>query len=625
MNVGNGLSLGLGKYQKLVNIRLKEMKDQHFVRRLWNKEEDLWMKKYIPSEIPHLSMGWLNVAEKMLANLPMIEKFYKDIQHSGINHVVLLGMGGSSLTPLVFQKTFSKNNSGFAEQTNANNIQLLVLDTTDAASVKKIENEITISKTLFVVSSKSGTTAEVMAFYNYFYERVAALKGELAGENFIAITDEGSPLVELASRKKFRNTFINFTDIGGRYSALSYFGILPAALMGVNVKELLERAMIMIQACGPDVPATQNPGVILGAAIAELASQGCDKLTYLLPAELSSFGLWLEQLLAESTGKKAKGILPLNGFPLIEKDSYGNDRVFFQLKLSGQTENIVSFKLNDLAALEHPLITIQINDELDLGQEFFRWEIATATAGSILGINPFNQPNVQESKKCTDLLLKMLEQNGKVPDMEPTLIEDDVTYYYTPHKEENNFGARPSNYSQGAKSIMENLLQLIKPGAFISLQAYLPEESEVTSSLIEIQQFLQTNFHVAVTNEFGPRYLHSTGQYHKGGPNTGIFIQFINTASLDTLIPEYSYTFDQLKKAQAIGDMQALLKNKRKVILVDLGKDYITGLNSFKKLIENIQPEQLMPATKIEKFEIPSFILEGTDYENRNIAGMTGS
>ncbi len=622
MDAGNGLSLELGKYQKQVNIRLKEMQGQDFVKRLWNKEEDLWIKGNIQSEISDLSMGWLNVASKMLDNLPLIEKFSKTIQLSGLHHIVLFGMGGSSLTPLVFQKTFMNKES--LGQTFAEGMKLIVLDSTEPETIKNIENEINISKTLFIVSSKSGTTAEVMALYNYFFNKVFAIKGEKAGDNFIAITDEGSPLVELANSKNFRETFINFRDIGGRYSALSYFGILPAVLMGVNVKELLERTLLMIKACGSQVPASQNPGVILGAAIAELAKQGHDKLTYLLPSSFSSFGLWLEQLLAESTGKNDKGILPLNGNPLAGANTYGNDRLFFQMELSGKKDEIQSERLKDLISMEYPVISIQIKDELDLGREFFRWEIATATAGAILGVNPFNQPNVQESKKCTDRLLKMIEEDGKLPDMTPTLTENSVHYYYTSQKQKNADVSNSNNYQGGAKSLMEEFLQLAKPGDYISLQAYLPEITVVNKYIFGLQQYLQKRLHVAVTTEFGPRYLHSTGQYNKGGPNTGIFIQFIGSSVSDLPIPDHAYSFGLLKKAQAIGDMEALVMHKRRVILIDLGEDIINGLNSFKQVIEKVQPVLFNEDSKKKNIITPKPLLGRSDYTQRYDAERIG-
>ena len=616
MNLGNGLSFVLGKYQKQVDTRLKELQDQRFVKRLWNREEGLWMKENIQSEISNLSMGWLNTASKMLDRLPFVEEFCKSIQLSGFTHIVLLGMGGSSLTPLVFQKSFPDSKSG---------MKLIVLDSTEPETIKKIESEINISRTLFIVSSKSGNTAEVMAFFNYFFNRVDDIKGEMAGENFIAITDEGSPLVELADIKKFRKTFINFPEIGGRYSALSYFGILPAALMGVNVKELLERTLLMINECGSEVPTSQNPGVVLGTVIAELAEHGCDKLTYLLPESLSAFGLWLEQLLAESTGKNGKGILPLNGNPLMELNTYGRDRVFFQLELYGKENDIHSKRLNDFVSKEYPVIKIQIKDELDLGKEFFRWEIATATAASILGVDPFNQPNVQESKKCTDHLLKIIEQDGKLPNLVPTLIEDSIRYYFKSQKFENILFSSSFDNEGGAKSLMRKILQLAKPGDYISLQTYLPEEPIVNSYILEIKQHLQKSFRIAVTSEFGPRYLHSTGQYNKGGPNTGIFIQLTCSTPNDIQIPKQNYTFGLLKRAQAIGDMEALIKNKRRAILVDLGDDFIAGLNSFKQVIETIQPTLFNGNSKsLEFIAPPLFLLDKIDCEKRNIGEITG-
>lgn len=575
MKVGTNLNLMLGKYQKRIDIRLKKMQEQNFVQRLWNKDESLWNKKNLQNEISTISLGWLDAVDKMLEALPMVEEFCKSKQLSGFNHVVLLGMGGSSMAPLVFQKTFQNLDNG---------IRMIVLDTTEPKIIRNIEKEINISKTLFIVSSKSGNTAEVMAFLDYFFDRVYRIKEERAGENFIAITDEGSPLAGLAKRKKFRKIFINFPDIGGRYSALSYFGIVPAALMGVNVKELLERTKLMIMSCGPHVPVSQNPGVVLGAAIAEMASQGCDKLNYLMPPSLTTFGLWLEQLLAESTGKNGKGILPLNGNPLNEMDAYGKDSFFFSLEFSKDKKEVRAKSVKDLIPLKYPMIKIEIQDELDLGQEFFRWEIATATAGAILGVNPFDQPNVQESKIYTNQILKKVTQDGGLPEMEPILVEDPLHYYASQTEK----GLMDENTN--GKLLLENFFALTKPGDFIALLAYLPEEKEIENCFLEIQHNLQKSLLLPVTTQFGPRYLHSTGQYHKGGPNNGYFIQFICN-SLDSIqIPEHAYTFGLLKRAQAIGDMQSLIEHKRKIILIDLGKDCINGLNSFIQAIKKIQP-----------------------------------
>jgi len=575
MDVGNNLSLELGKYQKSVDLRLKKMQDQNFVKRLWNHDESLWNEENLQNKISAISMGWLNVVDKMIEALPMVEKFCKSKQLSGFNHIVLLGMGGSSMTPLVFQKTFQHKTDG---------IPLIVLDTTDPIAIRNIEKEINVSKTLFIVSSKSGNTAEVMAFFDYFFNLVYRIKEERAGDNFIAITDEGSPLAGLARRKKFRKIFINFPNIGGRYSALSYFGIVPAALMGVNIKELLERTQIMIKKCGPTMQESKNSGIVLGAALAELALQGCDKLNYLMSPTFTALGLWIEQLLAESTGKNGKGILPLNGNPLNEIGAYGKDSFFLSIEFSKEKNDIQSPKLQNYIAMKYPVIKILIEDELDLGQEFFRWEIATATAGAILGVNPFDQPNVQESKIYTNQLLKKVEQDGILPEMETALIEDSLHYYVS--KKEKDLLDIETN----GKLLLENFFALTKSGDFIALLAYLPEEPEVERCLLEIQQNLQKSLNVPVTQQFGPRYLHSTGQYYKGGPNTGYFIQFICKAEDNIQIPEQGYTFGLLKRAQAIGDMQALIDHQRKIILIDLGNDYVNGLNSFEEVIKKIQP-----------------------------------
>jgi transaldolase / glucose-6-phosphate isomerase len=562
MDTKSGQSFEIGKHQKYVDFRVNQLQKKNFAERLWKKDEALFIKKDLQSQVHDLSMGWLNVTEKMLTSLHEIEDFCIDIKTSGFKHVVLLGMGGSSLAPFVFQKTFKSSAINF-----------LVLDSTEPEILKKIENEIDILSTLFIVSSKSGSTIEVMAFYKYFFSQISSIKGNKAGENFIAITDEASPLANLAKNKKFRKTFINFSDIGGRFSALSYFGLVPAALMGINVRELLMRTQDMVDACGPNIPVEENPGIMLGAAIAELANRGCDKLTYLLPAELSTFGLWLEQLIAESTGKAGKGILPLNGYPLADLNTYGNDRLFVQYGFWGAHDNVQSERREDLISIDQPLINIRINDILDLGKEFFRWEIATATAGSILGINPFNQPNVEQSKKCTGKLLKNLEDSGKLPQYDEPFTENSVNYY-------------ASQKAYNAKLLLENFLSSAKAGDYVTIQAYLPEEPEVEKQFAEIQRYLQTKLKLAVSIQYGPRYLHSTGQYHKGGPDGGIFIQFTCSSNVDVQIPGHPYTFGLLKRAQVIGDREALISNNKRVILVDLGENFVNALKTFKSVIE---------------------------------------
>lgn len=568
MNTTDQLTLELGPHQSNFDARLQQLHEQNFVHRFWNKDESLWKDKTATD-----FMGWLTVVDKMLEALPSIEEFCNSKAIAGFKHVVLLGMGGSSMTPLVFQQTYKKTGKG---------LKLLVVDTTDPQTIQNVEKEINIAKTLFIVSSKSGNTAEIMALYDYFFDRVFKIKEDRAGENFIAITDQNSPLTGIAKRRQFRKVFINFSDIGGRFSALSYFGIVPAALMGIDVRQLLERAQAMIKSCSPEASVFENPGVTLGAAIAELALHGCDKLTYLTPPNLSCFGLWLEQLIAESTGKENKGILPINGSPLIELETYGKDRFFVSMQIAAQQNDIG--KLKELIASGFPVINILIKDPLDLGQEFFRWEIATAVAGAILNINPFDQPNVQESKTKTNQLLKKVEQHGSLPEMDPVHIENNLHYYVSPI-EKNIIGEKLDG-----RLLLENFLALSKAGNYIALQVYLPEEPEVEKYLLDIQLTLQRSLHLPVTVQFGPRYLHSTGQYHKGGPDNGFFIQFTGNSSESLAIPGQKYTFGLLKRAQAVGDMQALIEHNKKVMLIDTGKDYINGLNAFKQIVKKIRP-----------------------------------
>jgi transaldolase / glucose-6-phosphate isomerase len=580
MDAGNGLNLEIGNYKKKVETLLKQIDKKNFVQRLWDKDRSLFVKENDTTS--DVLMGWLELPEKMLRVLPEINEFCKNVRNAGFDHVVLLGMGGSSLAPMVFQKTIGTSRSG---------LNLTVLDTTEPVTIKRIESSINIASTLFIVASKSGNTAEVMALYEYFYYRVSGLKKEKAGENFIAITDKGSPLVDLANRKKFRKIFINLPEIGGRYSALSYFGIVPAALMGINVKEILMRAKTLAASCGPNVPAVLNSEVILGVAMAEMASKGCEKLTYMMPGELDSFGLWLEQLIAESTGKEKKGIMPFNGYPLTKIGTYGKDRFFVKYGFSGGQNDLQTVEPTDMFALRYPVITISIKDQLDLGKEFFRWEIATAVAGAMLGINPFDQPNVQESKKCTDSILKQVAKEGGLPKMEPALIEDSLKYFYD------------KNAESGIQ-LLRDFLGSVKQGDYVGFQAYLPEQPEVEMYLAEIHKTIQANYKVAVSAQFGPRYLHSTGQYHKGGPNNGCFIQLVCSSSVDINIPEHPYTFGVLKRAQAIGDREALMKHGRKVITVDLGEDYLSGLNKLKQLITSLQTASIIVKKSVKKKDV---------------------
>ena len=511
----------------------------------------------------------------MEENLRELNAFKNEILKAGFRHVLHMGMGGSSLTPLVFARTFPQDPQA---------LPLTVLDSTDPATILKVGRALPIQDTLFIVASKSGTTAEPLAFAEYFYEKVRKIKGERAGENFCAITDPGTPLVKMAEERAYRKTFLNFADIGGRYSALSYFGLVPAALMGVDVGELLARALRMQHACDSCVPARENPGLALGAALGELArNHKRNKVTFLIPKAISSLGLWLEQLLAESTGKEGTGLLPVAGEPIGEATAYGEDRVFVYIRMKDTVDKTLERSASSLSEAGQPLITITLDDLLDLGQEFFRWEIATATAGAILGINAFDQPNVQESKDNTNRLLAMVRDRGKLPEEKPSLVKGPLKLYF-------------KKAASTVPLTLERFLAQARPGDYLALMAYIAENPANQRALQDIRRMLQERLHIPTTLGYGPRFLHSTGQFHKGGPNTGLFLQLTAEDARDVPIPGAPYTFGVFKRAQALGDLEALKKHGRRVGHVDLGVDVNQGLKLLTEaLLKALKPRQVKP------------------------------
>lgn len=547
----------LGNYHKAVQERITHLEAMHFSNRLWRKDPSLWKSDAKDQEDIRNALGWLHVAEKMEENLQEINIFKDEILQAGFRHVLHMGMGGSSLTPLVFERTFTPDKDA---------LPLTVLDSTDPATILEIEKSLPIADTLFIVASKSGTTAEPLAFAEYFYQKVKKIKGERAGENFCVITDPGTPLVKMAQERAFRKTFLNFLDIGGRYSALSYFGLVPAALMGVDVNELLERALRMVHTCASSVPARENPGLMLGAVLGELAkNHKRNKVTFLVPEVISTLGMWLEQLLAESTGKEGTGLLPVTGEPLGEPAVYGEDRVFVYIRMKDTVDKILESHVSALRESGQPVITINLDDLLDLGQEFFRWEIATATAGAILGINAFNQPNVQESKDNTNRLMAVVRDQGKLPEVKPSLIQDPLKLYF----------------DEKAKTVPEMLKQFaaqVHSGDYLALMAYIAENPASEQVLQDIRSMLQDHLHIPTTLGYGPRFLHSTGQFHKGGPNTGLFLQLTADDVEDIPIPGVPYTFGIFKHAEAMGDLEALRKHGRRAGRVHLGSDISRGL-----------------------------------------------
>lgn len=558
-------SFSLGSLDKDVKARISTAGKEKYATRLWQKDASLWKSDEESQKTIKNSLGWLHVAEKIEDVIDDLTDFAGEAREAGFKHVVHMGMGGSSLAPLVMSESFGTPEGG---------LPLTVLDTTDPATILKIEKEIPLSDTLFIVASKSGSTAEPNAFCDYFYEKLKALKGSYAGGNFIAITDPGSKLVRVATERRFRRTFLNFPDIGGRYSALSYFGLVPAVLLGVNVPELLTRALRMARACDSCVPAEKNPGLMLGAAMGELALKGRDKVTFIVSGKVATLGLWLEQLIAESTGKDGKGVLPVSDEPLLEPGVYGNDRLFAYIKVEGDSDKETDERLEKLINAGQPVVSVEMADVYDLGQEFFRWEIATAVAGAIIGINAFDQPNVQESKDNTNRLLDEVRSSGRLPDEEASVQDGALKIF--------------GNVSgKTVSEVLKSFFSKPKPGDYVPFMAYIPASKDVDVRLASIRTEIQRKLHLTTTFGYGPRFLHSTGQYHKGGPNTGLFIQLTCGDPVDARIPGQSYSFSVFKKAQALGDLEALRKHGRRVIRIDLGNDVAAGLGELYQAVKN--------------------------------------
>lgn len=571
MTLQPGQTESLGSYQSLFADALRRVERDEFVRRIRGKDATLWKSSADNQKIINNSLGWLTVPRWTAERADEMKTFARETCAAGFIHLVLLGMGGSSLGPEVFRRTFGKR-EGFPE--------LLVLDTTDPDTIADFESRVDLEKTLFIVSSKSGSTVEPLSFHKYFFERVRSLKQDQAGENFVAITDPGTLMERIAREAKFRQVFLNPPDIGGRYSALSYFGMLPAALMGLDVREILRRAISAMDASAASVPARLNDALGLGCALGALANAGRDKLTLVTSPGISSLGLWIEQLVAESTGKEGKGIIPVVGEPLSSPGNYGEDRVFVAVG-ADQLDDETGSALRALAGAGHPVLRRHFDDPLHLGAEFFIWEFATAVAGALLEINPFDQPNVQESKDNTNGLLAEFKKNGSLPEQELLASDEELKIY----------GATGISRSEAPAAqkpplaIIENHLSRVKPGDYIALLAYIQESVAHDELLQAIRLRLDKRFHVATTTGYGPRFLHSTGQLHKGGPDSGVFIQLTCEAQTDLAIPGEPHTFGILRQAQALGDFSSLASRDRRVIRVHLGRNVEAGLEKLLAMI----------------------------------------
>lgn len=542
---------------------LERLAKENVAERILNKDASLWKKEASHQAIIKNSMGWLHLPETMAGVSGELTAFAEGVAREGFTHAILLGMGGSSLAPEVFRRTFPPR-KGFPE--------LLVLDSTDPEAIRQAEAATDPQKTLYVVSSKSGTTTEPLRLFDYFYARTQNVVGASAGKQFLAITDPGSFLENLAREKGFRRVFTNPVDIGGRYSALSYFGLVPAALAGIDIAQILDRAARILHGCASCVPPPENPGLWLGAVLGTLAKSGRDKITFLVSPEMGSLGLWLEQLLAESTGKEGKGVIPISGEPLQSPQKYGKDRVFVYLRLEGSKNATLDGLSRGLEKSGHAVIRIPLESPLDLGAEFYRWEFATAVLGSILEINPFDQPNVQQAKDLTKNLLERLEKEGSLPLLPKQAVQEGLSFTFST--------------AAGEGSSISRFLARIKSGDYIALLPYLSPGGEYEESLHALRDVMMRQSGACVQMGYGPRYLHSTGQLHKGGPNIGLFFILCREDEPELAIPGSKYSFGQLISAQALGDFQALEASGRPVLYIRFHGHPKEALNKISRMLE---------------------------------------
>jgi len=569
------MTASLGSYADKIKETITQADKQEWVRRIWRKDAALWKEDEAAQKIIKNALGWLTVVEQLSDQAEDLKAFADRIKQSGFKYVMLLGMGGSSLCPEVFRRTFGKFDGS---------PELLVLDSTVPEVVQAFEKKVDLAKTLFIVSSKSGSTTEPLVFYKYFFDRVKQIRGDKAGENFVTVTDPGTLMGEMATADKFRRIFLNPADIGGRYSALSFFGAVPACLQGFDFKTLWDRAECIVHACSSSVPTADNPGARLGAIIGTLAREGRDKLTLITSPEIGSLGLWIEQLIAESTGKEGKGILPVPGEELGAPGVYGNDRQFVYIGV-GKPDDATEGKLRALEAAGHPVVRRTLNDKINLGEEFFLWEFATAFAGVVLNINTFDQPNVQESKDNTKALLEQFTRTGKLPEQTIAGGEGDMKIYC-----DDDTAAALASAGGDLTALVGAHLARVKAGDYVAMLDYIQESDEHEAVIQQIRTHLRDALKVATTTGYGPRFLHSTGQLHKGGSDQGVFIQITFDSTVDVPIPEQPYTYNTLKQAQSLGDFSSLASRHRRAIRFHLGKDVAAGLQRLLNIVKEVAP-----------------------------------
>jgi glucose-6-phosphate isomerase len=554
----------LGDWKPAVERALESLEARSASQLLWARKGSLWSSD--PAVIRDIEdrLGWLDLPRSMRVEVPRLEALAMELAERQMERAVLLGMGGSSLAPEVLREVFGVGPGG---------VDLVVLDATDPAQIRRVEESGDLSRTVFLASSKSGTTAETRTLLEYFAARLQDIVGERWTEHFIVISDPGTPLVALADDEGFLANYAAAPDVGGRYSALTLFGLVPGALIGMDCDRLLQSAKSMAHRGRAAVSEAENPAFRLGAALAVMAQAGRDKLTLITSPRLASFGWWAEQLIAESTGKSGTGILPVEGEPAQPAESYSSDRVFVYVRLRGDANDETDGSLEAIASHGHPIIVIQLSEPYDLGGEFFRWEMATAIAGLVLGINPFDQPNVEEAKDGAREAVAGYEQTGTLDEAEPLLVEGGLTLY----------GDRGNETA--ATDYVGHFVRQAKPGDYIALMAYVDRTPEHGALLQEMRALLTRHLGVATTMGFGPRFLHSTGQLHKGGRNNGLFIQITQVDDQDLDIPGRGYSFGVLKSAQAAGDMAALVQRERGVIRVRVGTNVAAGLAELYDLV----------------------------------------
>ncbi len=578
---------------------LKQVAAERLIQRLWSKDATLWTAN--PAEQQHIAnrLGWLSIASVMESQVDRIQAAAREIREAGFTHALLLGMGGSSLFSEVCRRTFGVA-SGW--------LDLQVLDSTDPAAIESAQRRAPLEHTLLIVSSKSGSTTEVSALCEYFYDQLRRIKGDRAGgpdaqrrggeevshsagsatdragEHFIAITDAGTSLEMLAKQRGFRHAFVHGPstgqDVGGRFSALTAFGLVPAALMGIDIRQLLARANAMLLTCQAAVPLAENPSAQLAILLAEAAKAGRDKITLLSAKPLASFGTWVEQLIAESTGKSGKGLIPIYGEPVMEPGAYGPDRVFVELQLETERDASLRRLVDALGQLNHPIVRLQWRDRYDLGGEAMRWFLVTAVVASLMRMNAFDEPNVQESKDRTKALLERYAKDGALPSEEPLVREAELVVYGTGGVH------RPSSVDEAIR----RFLSQSRPGDYFAVLSFLPRIPALDAAIEQLRDALATRSGLAVMLGYGPRYLHSTGQLHKGGPDRAVLLFFTGDDTIQLSVPGKPYTFSVLKQAQALGDFEALRERNRRILRLHLGQSPEAGLSRVRTIIEQAFP-----------------------------------